>query len=581
MNFQHTKCYIKDYPRPQFVRKNWQNLNGEWDFYFDYNNVGESCGFANGFITSQKILVPFAYQCPASGIGNEQLCPTIWYQRHVNVDKTHDQLVLLHLEGCDYNATVWVNGKLCGKDSGGYHRMTFDITNACNAGDNLLVIKVTDDYSRLIPRGKQRWEKSNFGCWYVDIAGIYKTAWLEVVHKNHIQGVKITSNLSDGSVSIDFATTNQNGQLQATIWYQNQLVEQLTTPAKNNHVVANLSKNLHLWEQGKGNLYDLQLDLVCDGVVTDSVGSYFGMREISIQDGRVLLNGKPLYQRLILDQGYWPQSALTPPNEQSLEQDITLTLQMGFNGARKHQKVEDERYLYYADVYGFIVWAEMPSMYDFTEQSAQNFQREWLLAVHQQYNHPCILCWVPFNESWGVEHILKDKTQQDFVNKVYHATKQIDSMRPVITNDGWEHTISDFVTLHHYTQDGATLTKAFGEVAGCVGGPWLDHDRQTFAQGYQHQGQPILLTEFGGTSFVKDTFGGNWGYGSAVANDAEYLARLGNLVDSIRALPHMQGFCYTQLTDVYQEVNGLLYFDRTPKQPLTSFAQIFGNKGNK
>jgi len=435
--------------------------------------------------------------------------------------------------------------------------------------------------TQLIPRGKQRWEKSNFGCWYVDIAGIYKTAWLEVVHKNHIQGVKITPNLSDGSVSIDFTTTNQNGQLQAAIWYKNQLVEQLTTPAKNNHVVANLSKNLHLWEQGEGNLYDLQLDLVCDGTVVDSVGSYFGMREISIQDGRVLLNGKPLYQRLVLDQGYWPQSALTPPSEQSLEQDITLTLQMGFNGARKHQKVEDERYLYYADVYGFIVWAEMPSMYDFTEQSAQNFQREWLLAVHQQYNHPCILCWVPFNESWGVEHILTDKTQQDFVNKVYHATKQIDSMRPVITNDGWEHTISDFVTLHHYTQDGATLTKAFGDVAGCVGGPWLDHDRQTFAQGYLHQGQPILLTEFGGTSFVKDTFGGNWGYGSAVANDAEYLARLGNLVDSIRALPHMQGFCYTQLTDVYQEVNGLLYFDRTPKQPLTSFAQIFGNKGNK
>ena len=180
-----------------------------------------------------------------------------------------------------------------------------------------------------------------------------------------------------------------------------------------------------------------------------------------------------------------------------------------------------------------------------------------------------------------MEHILTDKTQQDFVNKVYRVTKQIDSMRPVINNDGWEHTISDFVTLHHYTQEGATLTKAFGEVAGCVGGPWLDHDRQTFAHGYLNQGQPILLTEFGGTSFVKDTIGGNWGYGSAVANDAEYLARLGNLVDSIRALPHMQGFCYTQLTDVYQEVNGLLYFDRTQKQTLTSFAQIFGNKGNK
>ena len=579
MIFKHTKCYQKDYPRPQFVRQNWQNLNGEWDFYFDYNDIGETQGFPKGFTTTLKINVPFAYQCPESGIGKEELCKTIWYQRHIELGDLQNQLMFLHLEGCDYHTTVWVNGVLCGSDSGGYHRLTFDVTQACTQGDNLVVIKVTDDYSRLIPRGKQRWEKSNFGCWYVDVAGIYKTAWLEQVNTNHLQWAKIAPQLNNSSVAIDFsATSTNNSHLQATIWYNNQLVAKQMVPVANKTMVVDLSGNLHLWQEGQGNLYDVQFDLVCDGVVVDSVGSYFGMRDISIKEGKVLLNGKPLYQRLILDQGYWPQSALTPPSEQALQDDIVLTLQMGFNGARKHQKVEDERYLYYADVYGFIVWAEMPSMYDFTPQSAQNFEREWLLAVHQQYNHPCILCWVPFNESWGVEHILTDKVEQDFVNRVYQATKQIDSMRLVITNDGWEHTISDLVTIHHYTQEGATLRSAFNSTDSCVNGTWLDHNKQSFANGYSYQGQPILLTEFGGTSFVKDTFGSNWGYGSAVGSDHEYLSRLGDLVQSIRSLPHMQGFCYTQLTDVYQEVNGLLYFDRTPKQPLDSFKQIFGKK---
>ena len=579
MTFKHTKYYTKDYPRPQFVRKNWQNLNGKWDFCFDHDNSGEQLGFHNGFSTNQQINVPFAYQCPASGIGKEELCKTIWYQRGISVDSLDGKRLFLHLEGCDYHTTVWVNGILCGQDSGGYHRQSFDITTACTSGDNLVVIKVQDDYSRLIPRGKQRWEKENFGCWYVDIAGIYKTAWLEEVNVQHIKQVKITPNVQSSSVIVDFSTTaNCQAHLKTTIWYDDKLIAQQTISVENRKLEVDLSNNLHLWQVGQGNLYDVLFELVDDGVVVDSVGSYFGMRHIAVEQNKVLLNGKPLYQRLILDQGYWPDSALTPPSEQSLQRDIDLTLQMGFNGARKHQKVEDERYLYYADIYGFIVWAEMPSMYDFTQESANNFRGEWLLAVCQQYNHPCVLCWVPFNESWGVEHILTDVTEQNFVNDVYQATKQIDAMRPVITNDGWEHTISDLVTIHHYTQDGNTIVKAFRSTDNCIKEPWFDHNKQAFANGYSYQGQPILLTEFGGTSFVKDTGGGNWGYGSAVNSDQEYLDRLNNLVTSIRSLPHMQGFCYTQLTDVYQEVNGLLHFDRTPKQPLQSFKLIFGER---
>lgn len=578
MKINHTKCYIKDYPRPQFVRPQWTNLNGKWDFIFDYKDVGEKQNFYSGFVSDVKINVPFAYQCPASGIGVETLCQNIWYQRSFSLDNLQGKIVLLHLEGCDYTSKVWVNGRFCGSDDGGYHRQTFDITGACKKGCNLLVIKATDDYSKEKPRGKQRWEDHNYGCWYVDVAGLYKTAWLEVVDNHYISDVKIKPDVTNKTAQFDFKIEG-GGELavQTTVFYHGKQTAQSTSKVVNGACseVISVEKNAHLWEAGCGNLYDVEFKLLFDGVVCDQVGSYFGLRQIDICGNKVLLNGKPLYQRLILDQGYWQDSALTPPCEQSLEQDIFNTLQMGFNGARKHQKVEDERYLYYADIYGYIVWAEMPSMYAFTERSTAAFKREWLLAVKQQYNHPCVLCWIPFNESWGVEDIMTDKNQQAFVNEVYYATKQIDGTRPVITNDGWQHTLSDIVTIHHYTQSGDTLAAAFDNVEKCVGGVYLDHDKGAFAEGYRYNGQPILITEFGGTSFIKDTVGNNWGYGSGVTTDSEYLERLDALVGAIYKQSHIQGFCYTQLSDVYQEVNGLVKFDRNPKEQFEFLNKIF------
>lgn len=578
MKITHTKCYIKDYPRPQFVRKQWTNLNGYWDFKFDYDNVGDKLNFRNGFEANVEINVPFAYQCPASGIGNEKLCQNIWYQRKFTTDCLQDKKVYLHLEGCDYASNVYVNGHDCGKDEGGYHRQTFDITSACKTGDNLLVIKVKDDYSKEKPRGKQRWEDHNYGCWYVDVAGLYKTAWLETVDVKHIADVKITPNVTDKSVRFEFAVDGTGDlSVQTIVSFCGEQVAKTLAPVVNGKCgsIISLSDELHLWEVGNGALYDVQFQLVNDGKVCDNVGSYFGMRQIDVKDGSVLLNGKSLYQRLILDQGYWADSAITPPSEQALEKDIVDTLKMGFNGARKHQKVEDERYLYYADIYGYLVWAEMPSMYAFTERSTAAFKREWLLAVKQQYNHPCVVCWVPFNESWGVENILTDKVQQAFVNDVYYSTKQIDGMRPVITNDGWQHTISDIVTIHHYSQQAETLVKAFDTVDKCVADVYFDHDKGAFANGYKYNGQPILITEFGGTSFVKDTVGNNWGYGNGVANDDEYLKRLHGLVEAICKQQHIQGFCYTQLSDVYQEVNGLVKLNRLTKEDYAVLSKIF------
>lgn len=578
MRYNHTKCYIKDYPRPQFVRKQWIDLNGRWDFKFDYDDVGDKLGFCNGFSTDVKIKVPFAYQCSASGIGNEKLCENIWYQRKFATDGLLGKKAYLHLEGCNYRSNVYVNGVHCGTDDGGYHRQTFDITSACVNGDNLLVIKVNDDYSKQKPRGKQRWENHNYGCWYVDVAGLYKTAWIEVVQTNHIEEVKITPNVIAKTAQFDFSVDGENGlTVRTTVYFKGKQAACTSGIVIDGecHSEVSLSDDLHLWDVGCGNLYDVEFTLIQNGKICDEVGSYFGMRQVDVKDGKVLLNGKPLYQRLILDQGYWADSAITPPDEQALEQDIVDTVNMGFNGARKHQKVEDERYLYYADVYGYLVWAEMPSMYDFTEKSAAAFKREWLLAVKQQYNHPCVVCWVPFNESWGVENILTDTVQQDFVNDVYYATKQVDSMRPIITNDGWEHTISDIITIHHYTQQAETLVKAFDTMDKCVADVYFDHDKGAFANGYKYNGQPIMITEFGGTSFVKDTVGNNWGYGDGVTTDEEYLTRLQSLVEAICKQVHIQGFCYTQLSDVYQEVNGLMKFDRETKVNFPSFKKVF------
>lgn len=576
---RHTQCYKKDYPRPQFVRDNWTNLNGKWNFAFDRDDSGESKGYANGFTAETQINVPFAYQCEASGIGDPTMCENIWYERTFTVGETSGKRILLHFEGSDYLTKVWVNGLYCGSDTGAYHRLTFDVTSAVRTGENTLVVKVYDSYSREQPRGKQRAEDHDYGCWYVDSSGIYKTVWLETVPDVYITNAKITPNVADGSVRMHITLNKpvSDASVKVVASFDGKEVAETEAFVENDeaYAVVRLGDDVKLWEVGNGNLYDLTLTLNIGGNETDKVASYVGMREIAIRDGKILLNGKPLYQRLVLDQGYWVGSDLTPPNEDTLVKDLLDCVEMGFNGCRKHEKMEDERFLYYADVYGYIVWAEMPSVYEFTEKSRNALMREWKLSVNQQYNHPCVLTWVPFNESWGVGALKTDIGQQQFVNQVYLATKEIDSMRPVISNDGWEHTLSDILTIHHYTQDGNALHEHFNTLDKCTQSPFEDHDKGAFADGYVYRGQPVMITEFGGTSFVKDTTGDKWGYGEAVKSDEEYLARLNGLVKGIVDVPFICGFCFTQVSNVYHEVNGLLEFDRTTKEPFAEYRKIF------
>ncbi len=579
---KHTLSYIPDYPRPQLVRDGWTNLNGEWDFAFDRDGAGERRGYCRGFAPQCKITVPFAYETPASGIGDPALCENVWYMKKLALSPERGKRLLLHIEGCDYATRVWLNGKDCGAAEGCCHRLTFELTAAATAGDNVLVIGVKDSYSKAQPRGKQRWQSDDHGCWYLDATGIYKTVWLETVNAAYIDGVRITPSVTSRSVAFEATAVGarDGAVLFVAVGYGGKRVaaaEGVIADGACRLTLEIPERDLRLWNVGAAELYDAELALT-DGNATDAVKSYFGMREIKIDGGRVLLNGKPLYQKLVLDQGYWRNSGLTAESGDALDADIALMTEMGFNGCRKHEKVEDERFMYYADARGYLVWCEMPSLFELTDKSKAAFRAEWAAVVRQMYNHPCIVCWVCFNESWGIEAVKTDKSVQDFVNAVYRDVKSYDGTRPVITNDGWEHTLSDILTIHHYTQDGGVLHDAFDSVEKCVAEQYAAHDRGAYADGYGYHGQPIIISEFGGTAFVRDAVGASWGYGDGVKDDDEYAARLAALVRAIDSVPFISGYCYTQLSDVYHEVNGLTDFDRTPKLAPSRIRAIIDGK---
>lgn len=561
-------------PRPQFVRTSYELLDGVWDFKFDHDNKGEELKFFEGFEKEHDILVPFVYQCKMSGIGIEKRCDNVWYSKKINVDLKEGKEYILHLEGSDYLTKCYVNGQYVGEEEGGYHRVSFNLTPYLNKGENLLVIKCEDDYSCEKPRGKQRWKDENFECWYVDTTGIYKSVWLEEVSCSRVEKVKITPSLSNKNVELIYELVNAKGRtLTSIVKFDDKEVARKEVVVENDSetVVIDLPEPLMLWDVDNPNLYDLTIKL--DDV--DEVESYFGVREVYAKDGKIYMNGKPLYQKLVLDQGYFIDSHLTAPSNKALYEDITKMKELGFNGCRKHEKVEDERFEYYADVLGYLMWSEMPSMYETTAKSRAAFEKEWLLTMKQQYNHPCIIVWTVFNESWGIRDILTNKVTQSFVNMMYYLTKEYDKTRFVISNDGWEHTVSDILTIHHYEQDGNKLHSYFHNVEKALQSVWDGHHKGAMAEGWKYQGQPIMFTEFGGTAHAKRTEGtANWGYGVGVKDDDEYIARFRGLIQALNKLEYSCGYCYTQVSDVQQEINGVLFEDREFKVDPRIFKEI-------
>lgn len=567
---------IKNYPRPQFVRENWLNLNGEWNFIFDDQNIGETQKYYNNFPKSRKIQIPFTYETKLSGINDQTIHENIWYQKNINIQSNpKKESIILYFEGSDFITKVWINGNYIGKNIGGYHRFSFDITNFLINGENNFTIKVEDSLSKSQPRGKQRYKKESWKCWYVQTTGIWKTIWLEKVSKNYIISCKNTPNFDEKNIEIELLTNISNSsntfEIETEISFNNEIINSQKSIIENNNLNYNIdicSKNkiheIKYWSHKHPYLYDITYKLYCNGILIDKVYSYFGIRKISIEGNKILLNNEELYLKMILDQGYWANSHLTPPNENSLIEDIKLVKKYGFNGIRKHQKNEDERFLYYCDINGILVWNEMANCYIFNDKSIAYFMDEWIKVVQQNYNHPSIITWVPINESWGIPNVSIKETEQDFANSLYYVTKAIDKTRPVIANDGWEHTLADIITIHDYVQDGNILYEKYNDELLSVINNKIAHNgkHKLFSANYSYNGQPIIMSEYGGIAL--NSING-WGYGTQVKGENEFLKRYKELTAAIKNTKYITGYCYTQLSDVQQEINGLVDENRNDK----------------
>ncbi|MCC3145742.1 beta galactosidase jelly roll domain-containing protein [Halanaerobium sp. Z-7514] len=576
-----------EYPRPQFKRKEWQNLNGEWNFAFDDNNQGEKERWFKKESFDKKILVPFTFESKASGIEDRKEHSCIWYQRTFVVEAKKDKKVILNFGAADYITKVWLNGNFIGSHVGGYDAFCFDLSDYLNyQAENNLVIKIEDTMSKLQPRGKQSYKKDNFLCWYTRTTGIWQTVWLEYVAKEaYLKDVKLTPDIDSQEIELryNFETSDLEEagyKLLTEIKFEDKVIQSFKFDINKDSYnfkinVSDKNNEIKLWSPENPNLYEINYYLLKDEQKIDNVSSYFGMRKISIEDGKILLNNKPFYQKLILDQGYWPNTIATPPSDQAIKKDIELIKEMGFNGARKHQKIEDNRFYYWADKMGLVIWAEIGSTYEYADQVVDEFSSQWLRIVKELYNHPSIITWVPFNESWGIESIKTSRKEQQFTEGVYYLTKSIDPERPIICNDGWEHTISDIITIHDY--EGRGNDKEIIEIykdnkINLVDNKEVFNDgKYLMADNYTYQNQPIIFSEFGGLAFQNKE---GWGYGKGVKDQTELIERINIMLEEIKMVDYFEGYCYTQLTDVEQEKNGLLDENRNFKAPLKEIKKI-------
>ncbi len=578
-------AYDLDYPRPQLRRKTWTSLDGVWRFAFDGTGRPES-GPPRGKEWTHQILVPFAPECAKSGIEDTGFHPGVWYERDFDAPPGDgDTRVFLHFGAVDYRARVWVNGRFVGSHQGGHTPFCFDITSVLRTdGRQTVTVHAEDDPLDLAkPRGKQDWQLEPHSIWYPRTTGIWQTVWLERTPATYIEQIRWTPYLERWEIGCEIfvcGAPREDLKVRVTLFTRDQVLvdDTYTVIAREVHRRIALSdpgiddyRNKLLWSPDCPHLIEARLELLGGGgEVLDTVFSYTALRSVGLSRDRFMLNGRPCYLRMILDQGYWPDSLMTPPSTEAIQRDIALVKAMGFNGVRKHQKIEDPRFLHCADRMGLLVWEEMPSAYRFTHESVERIMAEWTEVIDRDYSHPCIAVWVPFNESWGVPDLPEKKTQQHCVQALYHLTHTLDPTRPVVGNDGWEATTTDIVGIHDYDGSPRRLLERYGRRADLSdvflrrrpGGRVLTLDN------HPHQGQPVILTEFGGIAIKpRGPDSEVWGY-TLSENGAELERRYSSLLRAIHELELFSGFCYTQLTDTFQEANGLLDAARRPKFPL-------------
>ena len=556
-----------EYPRPQFERESYICLNGEWQFELDNGRSGiERKLYEKDVKLSGKITVPFCPQSRLSGMEYKDFILGCVYKRAFTLpEKKQGERTVLHFGAVDYKCTVYVNGIYAGSHTGGYTSFEFDITDAVFKGDNTVTVFVEDDEKNTpMPRGKQSDAYESYGCSYTRTTGIWQTVWIEQVPETHIKSIKYITDIHKPSVTVEIELAGE-GEIKAETFFDGRETGSASAYAKGRTVLTVDLSEKHLWEAGKGNLYGVSISFA-----TDKVKSYFGLREVSISGRKVLLNGKPVFQRLILDQGFYPDGIYTAPADSELENDIKRSLACGFNGARLHQKVFEERFLYYCDKLGYIVWGEFANWgIDHTDREAvYSFLPQWLEAVERDRNHPAIICWCPFNETWGNGC----RGQYDgFINLVYTATKAADPSRPCVDSSGWFHVKTDIFDVHDYEQNPKVLKEHFdGIKENRVYQPEGLEERQKYG------GEPFFVSEYGGIAW--NLFSGGWGYGEGPKTIDEFYERFKGLADAMLDNENISGFCYTQLTDVEQEQNGLYTYDRKPKFDCERLKRILSGK---
>lgn len=570
------------HPRPQLVRSGRQDLDGAWDFAFDDADAGRTRewftrGRARDEAFDRTITVPYPPESRLSGVHVTEPHEIVWYRRDFTVGEVEEgHRVVLHFGAVDHEAMVWVNGRLVGGHEGGQTPFAIDITDLLDdfGPAQRLVVRVKDpiaDGTR--SRGKQAWQAEPHAIWYHRTTGIWQPVWLEVVPQVHLTRLHWTPHVAAASVTCE-------GELSAAVaggttvrvrlrlgdeTLADQSVWVTGTTFRFEVAVAALrhgeDRARLLWSPEQPVLIDAEVD-----AGGDTVRSYFGFREVGVADGRFLLNHVPYFLRMVLEQGYWPESHLAAPSEDALRREVELIKELGFNGVRVHQKAEDPRFLYWCDRLGLVVWGESAAAYEYSPAAVSRYTAEWQEIVRRDRSHPCVVAWVPLNESWGAPDIASVPAQAHFASALYHLTKAVDPSRPVISNDGWEIADADFHGVHDYAPSGASLRARYGDAeslrrtmdAGRPGG------RRLLLQPDGQAAMPVLLSEFGGLSYAPGADEKWFGY-STVRDEEDFADRLDELVSAVLASPELAGFCYTQLTDTEQERNGLLTADREPK----------------
>ena len=552
-----------EYPRPELYRELWMNLNGYWEFALDFSDSGEEAGRPQGKGFDRIILVPFAPESELSGIGFLDFMPAVWYKRAFNLpEKWTGKRVLLHFEACDYETTVWINGQKVGIHEGGYTPFYFDITDYLRSEKNVIIVRARDYVrSGLQATGKQSHRLESYSCLYRRTTGIWQTVWLEAVPEIFVEKLRFYPQKERGEAAlfVHFNQAPEKGQLILRLSFQGKEVFRASVPAERITYIPVKIAGVKPWGIKEPNLYEAELIYLRGKEEIDRVKTYFGFRTIEVRGNRIFLNGQPIFLRQVLDQGFYPDGIYTAPSDEALRRDIELAQSFGFNGARLHQKVFERRYLYWADKMGFLVWGEFPD-WGLDLSRGENFlafQKQWREVLERDFNHPSIMGWCPFNERW-------EKVYPGFIEEIFHLTKELDPTRLVIDASGGYHLApTDVFDAHNYEQDIQTFSQAFAGL--------LENPPRVFVNGdpkrhLPYRGQPYFVSEYGGIWWnpgQKDEKA--WGYGARPKSAEEFLERYRQLTESLLQNPAIAGFCYTQLYDIEQEVNGLCNFERQPK----------------